>query len=161
MIIRETERADFERILALNEESVHFLSPLDRERLALLHALSAYHRVAEVAGEVVGFLLAFRESSSYDGANFSWFRERYNSFIYIDRVVIAGSAQGQGIGRALYGDLFAFAKKSGANLVTCEYDTNPPNLLSKLFHDRFGFTEVGTRSFGEPAKGVSMQLLSV
>ena len=49
----------FAQILALNEASVHVLSPLSEARLALLHRHAAYHRVIAEAGEVQAFLLAF------------------------------------------------------------------------------------------------------
>jgi len=64
--IRPAIAADFPAILALNAALVHFLSPLDAARLRLLHAQAAYHRVAEIDGGVVAFLLAFREGAAYD-----------------------------------------------------------------------------------------------
>jgi len=45
--------------------------------------------------------------------------------------------------------------------ITCEFDIDPPNDASRRFHERFGFSEVGTRSYGEVVKQVSLQMVSV
>ena len=155
--IRDAVPGDFAAVLALNLESVHFLSPMDRARLAHLHAESRCHRVAEDAGGVAGFLLAFAEGADYDSPNYRWFASRYPAFLYIDRVVVAGRAQGRGVGRALYEDLFRFAATIGAARITCEFDVEPPNPVSAAFHRRFGFVEVGTQVVGNGNKRVSLQ----
>jgi crotonobetainyl-CoA:carnitine CoA-transferase CaiB-like acyl-CoA transferase len=46
-VIRPAEPGDFPAILALDEEWVHFASPLDEGALADLDAQAAYHRVAD------------------------------------------------------------------------------------------------------------------
>ncbi len=161
MLIRDASAADFERILQLNEESVHFLSPMTLARLETLHAEAAYHRVVDQDGQIAGFLLAFREGTNYDSSNYVWFTERYDQFLYVDRIVVSKDFQGQGIGNKLYDDLFEFARNIGVARVTCEFDIDPPNDASRRFHERFGFSEVGTRSYGEVVKQVSLQMVAV
>ncbi|HNV83149.1 MAG TPA: GNAT family N-acetyltransferase [Arenimonas sp.] len=161
MLIRDASASDFERILQLNEESVHFLSPLTLARLETLHAEAAYHRVIDQNGEIAGFLLAFREGTNYDSSNYVWFTERYEHFLYVDRIVVSKDFQGRGIGNMLYDDLFEFARNIGVTWVTCEFDIDPPNDASRRFHERFGFSEVGTRSYGEVVKQVSLQMVAV
>ena len=133
----------FAAILALNEEFVHVLAPLSRERLELLDSLASYHRVAIEQNEVAGFVLAFGSDARHDSANFGWFASRYGSFLYVDRVVVAARRQGVSVGSLLYHDLFAFALNEGYEQVTCEIDADPPNPRSERFHARFGFSEVG------------------
>jgi len=159
--IRDAENADFDAILALNEASVSLLSPLSQRRLAGLHAQAALHRVAEREGEVIGFLLAFREGADYDSPNYLWFAARYPQFLYVDRVVVADAARGQGVGALLYRDMFEFAAASGARLVTCEFDVDPPNPASAQFHARFGFREVGRQWVADGRKQVSLQVAPV
>ena len=159
--IRDAENADFDAILALNEASVSLLSPLSQRRLAGLHAQAALHRVAEREGEVIGFLLAFREGADYDSPNYLWFAARYPQFLYVDRVVVADAARGQGVGALLYRDMFEFAAASGARLVTCEFDIDPPNPASEQFHARFGFREVGRQWVADGRKQVSLQVAPV
>ena len=157
MKIRDTQPTDFSQILALNEGSVRFLSPLSAERLASLHDEAVYHRVLDADGRIAAFLMAFREGAAYDSPNYRWFVARYAKFLYIDRVVVSASMQGRGIGKIFYEDLFAFAKSSGTCLVTCEYDVDPPNAPSRRFHEGFGFKEVGSQTAGSAGKRVSLQ----
>jgi predicted GNAT superfamily acetyltransferase len=160
MHLRPATPADFPWILQLNQASVQFLSPLDAERLALLHGQAAYHRVAEDGGEIVAFLMAFREGAAYDSPNYRWFAARYERFLYIDRVVVSASRQGRGIGRLFYADLLSFAADRGVRTVTCEFDLDPPNEPSRRFHAGFGFVQVGTQVYGPGRKRVSLQALS-
>lgn len=158
---RDATPADFPAVLALNEESVHFLSPLDAPRLALLHGEAALHRVVELEGRVAAFLLAFREGAAYDSPNYRWFAARYERFLYVDRVVVAGAFQGRGLGALLYADLFEQARRTGAVRVTCEFDIDPPNEASRRFHARYGFAEVGAQAVAGGRKTVSLQAVEL
>lgn len=150
--------ADFPTILALNQEWVHFLSPLDPSRLQRLHAAAALHQVVEADGVVIAFLLALREGATYDSVNYQWFAQRYPRFLYVDRVVVSGQARSAGAGRLLYADVFALAQATEVLQVACEFDLQPPNPVSARFHARFGFSEVGRQWVGGRAKCVSMQV---
>ena len=160
--IRAFTPADYAAILRLNEESVHFLSPLSGQRLAHLHAQSAVHVVAEAQpGEVMAFLLAFREGADYDSPNYQWFASRYERFLYVDRVVVSSVSRAGGLGSRLYQQVFTQAAEQGVPLVTCEFDVEPPNPASERFHAKFGFVEVGRQSAAGGAKRVSLQVASV
>ncbi len=161
MTIRNARHSDFAQLLALNEESVHFLSPLAPARLDALHGEAAYHRVLEQDGRVVAFLLSFREGADYDSPNFLWFARHYDNFLYVDRIVVSAACQGQRLGRRLYDDLFSFARQSGAERVACEYDVDPPNEASRRFHEHYGFVEVGTQSVAGGSKRVSLQAVDL
>jgi predicted GNAT superfamily acetyltransferase len=159
--LRDAMPQDFRAILALNAESVHFLSPLNPARLADLHAQAAYHRVLECDGAVAAFLLAFREGADYDSPNYRWFVEHCGQFLYIDRVVVAHAQQGRGLGAMLYDDIIAFAAMTGVAQLTCEFDLDPPNPGSARFHARYGFREVGQQWIGGGKKQVSLQAREV
>jgi predicted GNAT superfamily acetyltransferase len=161
MQLRDATSADFPQLIELNFESEHFLSPLSLVRLEKLHAEAAYHRVLESDQKIGAFLLAFREGCSYDSPNYRWFAATYDRFLYIDRVVVSGDQQGKGLGKLLYTDLFAFASRAGAIRVCCEFDVEPPNEPSRLFHQRFGFREVGTQRVAAGKKQVSLQVASL
>jgi len=154
-LIRNARAADFPSIAALNAESERFLSPMNQVRLERLHGWASYHRLIELDGKVAAFLLAFREGAGYDSPNYRWFSERYQSFVYIDRVVVAPDQRGNGLATTLYLDVFAFARKNGVATVTCEFDIDPPNEVSRRFHERLGFEEVGLHAYNN--KRVSMQ----
>jgi predicted GNAT superfamily acetyltransferase len=128
-------------ILELNNAHEIELSRLDRTRLQHLLA-AAYH--ARVAPQGVGFLIAFAPDADYDGVHFSWFRERFRDFVYVDRVVVAHEARGRGIARALYADLFERAESDGHRMICCEVNLDPPNPASDAFHASLGFHEIGS-----------------
>ena len=155
-MIRDATAGDFPEILALNAESVHFLSPLDAMRLRHLHAQAAYHRVVQREAKIAAFLLAFREGADYDSPNYRWFAQHHARFLYIDRIVVDGGARGLGFGAQLYDDILAFAAASASGRLTCEFDLDPPNPVSAAFHQRYGFREVGTQWIG--GKQVSLQV---
>lgn len=154
-VIRRARIEDFPAIAALNAESERYLSPMAEARLERLHGWASYHRVIERDGKVVAFLLAFREGAGYDSPNYRWFSARYDSFVYIDRVVVAPEQRGNGLATTLYLDVFAFARRNGVATVTCEFDIDPPNEVSRRFHERLGFEEVGLHSYNN--KRVSMR----
>jgi predicted GNAT superfamily acetyltransferase len=161
MNVRAADEDDFAAILALNEESVAVLSPLSAEGLAKLHAQAAAHWVVEQGGHVVAFLLALREGADYASPNYRWFAARYARFLYVDRVVVAAAAHGQGVGSLLYRRLFAQAASQRAERVVCEFDVDPPNPQSGAFHARFGFREVGRQAVAGGKKIVSLQAAEV
>ncbi|UHQ20394.1 GNAT family N-acetyltransferase [Lysobacter sp. KIS68-7] len=155
--VRDIADADAAAILALNLESEEVLSPMDAARYAQLRAQAVYGRVLEEDGTAIAFLLAFREGTAYDSPNYRWFDATCDAFLYVDRIVVAATHQGHGLGALLYEDLFAFARSSGVPRVTCEFDIEPPNEPSRRFHARFGFREVGTQVLGDGKKRVSLQ----
>ncbi|MEM1145615.1 MAG: GNAT family N-acetyltransferase [Pseudomonadota bacterium] len=157
VVIREIGVGDYPDVLALNSVEQHFTSEIDGNRLDELIRWSAHHRVACSGRTVFGFILAMGQSSAYDGVNFRWFADRYPSFLYVDRIVVARESKGRGIGAALYRDLFAQAAKMGVPVITCEINVEPPNPASLAFHERFGFREVGRASSGNGLKQVSYQ----
>ena len=154
-LIRNARPTDFPAIAALNAGSESFLSPMNEARLERLHGWASYHRLIELDGKIAAFLLAFREGAGYDSPNYRWFSERYKSFVYIDRVVVAPEQRGNGLATTFYLDVFAFARKNRVALVTCEFDIDPPNEVSRRFHERLGFEEVGKHAYNN--KRVSMQ----
>lgn len=158
--IRDASTADFPAIVALNTQQVEHTSEMDLPRLEDLAALAWCLRVAVVAGEVGGFLLAMRRGCGYANANFEWFQTRCADFVYIDRVVVDARLQGQGLGAALYRDLFGRTHEAGIALVACEYNQVPLNAGSQAFHARMGFEEAGRQWLSED-KQVSMQWRSL
>ena len=159
--VRDATPRDFAQILALNAESVHFLSPLDLPRLGHLHAQAAYHRVIDGENGIPAFLLAFRENTDYDSPNYRWFVGHAQKFLYIDRVVVAAGERGCGLGARLYADIIAFAAAAGVAQLACEFDLQPPNPASAKFHARFGFREAGRQWLRGGSKQVSLQVRDV
>ena len=161
LLIRQAKISDFPRILDINAAEEEKTSRIDLARITQLDSWSDYHRVAVVDDEVVGFLLVMSETSDYDGENFRWFVERYGRFLYIDRIVIDGSAARRGVGSALYGDLIQFAATQSWSTLCCEINVSPPNPVSHAFHAHFGFEEVGLSAEAGAPKVVSYQVTEI
>lgn len=157
IIVRKLGIKDYDRILQLNEESVHFLSPLTKDKLEKIISQCEMVNVAEVDGRVQAFVLTLKEGKEYDSVNYLWFDNHYDQFIYIDRVVVSLEMQGKGLGRTLYESVFNHAKLIGVPYVTAEIDINPPNPGSLKFHEKFGFMEVGKQTVAQGKKVVSLQ----
>ena len=160
-MLRDATPADFPAILELNQAFVSVLSPLDHARLARLHAQAALHRVIEQDGRVEAFLLVLREGADYDSPNYRWFARRHARFLYVDRIVVAGTTQARGAGRALYRDLQALATRDAVPLIACEFNIEPPNPASARFHAGLGFREVGRQPLDGGRKTVSLQVLEI
>ncbi|MFP4406774.1 GNAT family N-acetyltransferase [Rhodosalinus sp.] len=141
------------RLRALNDAHAEQTSPLTPEALAGM-CRAAFAAWAPEDGSA--FLIAFDESADYASPNFRWFRDRYDRFVYVDRIVVAGDRRGEGMGRQLYAALFEAARASGRARVACEVNRVPPNPVSDAFHARMGFARVGE---GGPAPGKTVRYL--
>ena len=139
--------------LALNAEHAEATSPLDA---AGLEALLSACLLAPARADGRALLLAFGPGAAYGSPNYRWVSERYGDFVYIDRVIVGRELQGRGVGRALYGEVFAAARARGAP-VLCEVNLVPPNPGSDAFHAALGFAEVGR---GTPAPGKEIRYLA-
>jgi predicted GNAT superfamily acetyltransferase len=130
-------------LLALNNAHAEELSLLDAARMGRLVG-EAF--MAARLGEADALLMAFDQDADYDSPNFIWFRDRYERFVYVDRVVVDPAQRGRGLARRLYEALFARAAAGGHTLVVCEVNAEPPNPASDAFHAALGFAEVGYQS---------------
>jgi uncharacterized protein len=159
--IIDADETHYEAILALNERLVDCLSPLSLEKLESLAALSELVKVVVQSGKVVGFVIVLREGKAYDSVNYCWFSERYPEFLYIDRIAISPEMHGIGVGKAVYRDLFDYAKRTGITSITAEIYSQPPNTASLEFHRANGFVEVGRQLVADGTKEVSLQLKEI
>ena len=148
--------SDYAAILTLNDDAVPHVNSIPESKLAHLHQQSLYLGVAwSDAQQVAGFLLALSETAAYDSENFGYFRRRYARFAYVDRIVVAESARGTGVGAALYADL-ALHLPEDCPWLTCEVNLRPLNTASLTFHRKLGFAPVGEQDTGGGAKRVCL-----
>lgn len=142
LAIRDVTQRDLDAVLALNNTAGPGILALGRDALQRFYRNANYFRVAEVDGHLAGFLIALREHSDYASSNYRWFSERYEQFTYIDRIVVARSQRGAGLGRIFYCDVQSYAEVR-VPVLTCEVLLEPRNDAVVLFHGTYGFTEVG------------------
>lgn len=155
--IRDVQTSDFNDIKRLNDNFVHFTSPMSLDRISALDKLSFYHRVICEDQQILGFLLVMNDGCSYDSENYQWFAQRLAKFAYIDRIVIDRSLQGKKLGQKLYLNLFDFAQQKGIEVACCEYNLLPENPISANFHAQFGFEELDQLTSNDGKKVLSMQ----
>ena len=138
-------------ILRLNNLHAAALSRLDAAALAAMLS-RAFH--ARRIGRAEAFLLAFDQHAEYGSPNFAWFRARFATFVYVDRIAVAAEARGRGHARRLYADLFRRAAAAGQTRIGCEVNAHPPNPASDALHASLGFAEVGRAVLQDGAKTV-------
>ena len=152
--MRSYEPADADVVLAINLESEPGVGSMDEVKLAFFAEHAAFFVVAEArdfAGDegdddetVLGFMVVLDESvEGYGSNNYAWFKERYPSFAYVDRIAVTASAKGRGLGPAMYRAVEAWAVGHGKPHLVAEVNTIPDNPHSHHFHLKSGFTEVG------------------
>ncbi len=139
--LRPVGAADHAALLALNNAHATELSWLDAPALARLLGIALH---ARTVGTCSALLVALDQDAPYANPNFAWFAARHRRFVYIDRVVVAASARGQGLARRLYRDLADTARAQGHSLLACEINLDPPNPASADFHRGLGFVSVGS-----------------
>lgn len=132
---------DLADVLDLNQRNVELLSPMDEQRFREIEAVADHCAVIEVDGAFAGFVILVPDGTSYDAENYRWYSERYDTFTYLDRIVIGESFRRQGLGASVYDTLEGWSRER----LALEVNIDPPNEPSLAFHRGRGFVEVGQR----------------
>ena len=141
MDIRPISDDDVDAVLRLNHQSVWALSALDAESLATYRGNAAHALVCEVEGVVAAFAIAYTPGAAYDSINYRWQAERFDDFVYLDRIAVDPGFRRRGIAGALY-DVVEHAAEPHGRMV-CEVYSDPPNEGSLAFHAARGYREIG------------------
>ncbi|MDJ0930858.1 GNAT family N-acetyltransferase [Breoghania sp.] len=128
-------------LLRLNNDHATELSYLEPGDLRTMITRAC---VAVRAKDMDAFVLAFDETADYGSPNFLWFRERFDRFVYVDRICVDPALRGRGLARRLYEHIFDYARSVGAGRVVCEVNAELPNPASDAFHASLDFHEVGS-----------------
>jgi uncharacterized protein len=140
--IRDVREHELDSVLAMNNAAGPGVLPMDSARIRFFWENADYFRVAEIDGLLAGFLIGLGQAAAHDSSNFLWFRERYEKFLYIDRIVIASARRSVGVGRVFYADIQSFAEARAPHLAA-EVFIESNNHPALLFHGSFGFREIG------------------
>lgn len=140
--VRDVQPDDVEWLLSLNNASVPNVNHLERGDLDDLLENAGYARLAIIGDKPLGALIGFWPDANYQSVHFRWFSDRFEHFFYVDRVIVADSARGKGVGQAIYADLEQFAK-GHTDRIALEVNSLPPNPVSMRFHQAAGFAPVG------------------
>lgn len=158
MSIRTVADADLDEILALNNAAVPAVNGLQSADLAWF-ADVAHSFLVETGPDrgVAGFVIGLEGPGlTYDSLNYTWFSERYDRFVYVDRVVVAEAGRGNGVGRRLYDAFGDRSRADGHDVLLAEVNIRPRNDGSLRFHERYGFSAVGEQDTEAGAKRVTL-----
>jgi len=150
-IVRNIVSTDVTRVLEINNVNTPGVSELTLSELETdikncLHALA----IDNEHGEVCAFCITFAPDAPDAGANHQWFADRFESFVYLDRIAIDSKYQNRGLGALLYQTVEQRMLDSAEHsLLCCEVNLEPPNPGSLRFHKRIGFTEFDQRPYND------------
>ena len=148
MNIRSLSAADVEAMWAVNEEGLPGTGQVTLLELEALLGFASLALGAYDGTDLLGFVICLPPNTAYGSLNYAWFNQRYDAFLYVDRVAVAGDHRDRGVGSALYERVVETA--TGQDVpVAAEVNLQPPNPGSMRFHHRFKFQAVGTLNHGE------------
>ena len=153
--ISETTSDELPLMVKMNQEALPAVSSVNINDMNHFLTIVDYFRSLKIEEKLVGFLIALTPGKEYHSINYKWFEKRFDSFMYVDRIVIDPSYQGNGLGKAFYNDLADFSNNK-ADRITCEVNTRPKNEGSMIFHKQYGFNQVGTQTTENGKKEVSL-----
>tara|TARA_Y100001970_G_C13900456_1_gene683377 strand:- start:194 stop:691 length:498 start_codon:yes stop_codon:yes gene_type:complete len=152
--------SDMDFILDLNQRFTPAVSDSSNDMISYFLDISNYFKVMKVDKTSIGFLIALMPGKDYQSENYRWFDNRYESFMYIDRVVISKEYQGRGYGKLFYDNLCTYSK-GHSNYIVCEVNKKPLNQQSITFHKKYGFYEVGVQDTESGKKCVSLMVYNI
>ena len=156
METRPLTQSDVHSIWLINEQGLPGTGQVSEEEVSYLLKLSTLSFGIFRKEELVGFVICLSPRTEYKSLNYGWFNEKYDDFIYVDRIAVSLDQRNKGIGSRIYEEVIAFSQKHEIP-VAAEVNLKPPNPGSMRFHNRFGFEEVGVLHHKE--KSVTMLLL--
>lgn len=159
MLLRAYRRDDLATIHAINQAEVPAVGDETIDALGHIADESIVALVAEEGGVAAGFCLVLAPGADYDSGNYVWFSQRYDDFVYLDRVAIAPAFQRRGLGRTIYAEVERLSgeRRPNATVFTLEVNLRPRNDTSLAFHAALGFVEVGQR---ETSYGALVSLMA-
>lgn len=153
LALRDAVATDLARIVALNDSEIPHVNALTEATWRRFLSGEARVRVADADdGALAALLVALPPGRDYGSENYAWFQRRLADFLYVDRIIVAPSLRGHGMGAAIYRDV---AELTTAPVV-CEVNLRPSNDASLAFHGKQGFREIGVQSVYGDTKRVAM-----
>lgn len=152
--VRPVAARDLPALYRMNNLAVPHVTRVDLDMMRWYANHAAQFLVAELDGpKILGFVIVLPSECPYKSPNYLWFKNRYQSFLYIDRIVVSDTARRHGVGHLLYKALIAFAVPRVKHLCA-EVNVRPRNYASLRFHDKLGFVRVGVEDVEDGHKTV-------
>ena len=144
----------------LSKEKLNLIFELNQNNIPALGSLNSLKHVQDiynnslflieviVEDDFAGFAFVMDNKSEYQSLNYKYFKNKYNDFLYIDRVAFIDKFQRRGYGTITYDEIHKLSKKLNS-LLCCEVNTFPLNKESMDFHRKYGFSVIEEVPFGE------------
>ena len=143
-MIRTLRTTDLELIHKWNQSTVPKVNSLTFEEFRLQSVNCTYSYIqCSTYSMPVGFIFLYDEKTEYDSLNYLYFKSRYQKFLYVDRIIIAGEHQKKRYGQQLYDFII---DTHNPDIFCCEVNITPPNRQSLSFHHKYGFKEIGQQN---------------
>ena len=113
-----------------------------------LYNSSSFFALIKINNNLVGLAIVMSTLSKYSSPNFLYFKNKYDDFMYIDRIAISEKYHRKGFGSLIYKELYNQSKNLGIPLC-CEVNTKPINQQSLDFHKKLEFSIIEEISFGK------------
>ena len=150
MEIRALQKSDSSSILEINEQGLPGTGKVSEQEILDLLNYSSFSVGLFDSNSLLGFVICLPPKTAYGSLNYLWFNERYDDFLYVDRIAVSTANRNQKIGSKLYQAVIDTASKLGVP-IAAEVNLRPPNPDSVRFHQRHGFTEIGQFEHGQKA----------
>ncbi len=89
-----------------------------------------------------GFALGISSLQPQPDFTQQWLLMRFDSFLYLERVVVAAVCQRQGVGRQLLQQTLRWAEEKGLERVCCQVHERPANRAAQAFVEAMGFVAI-------------------
>lgn len=150
MEIRALQKSDSSSIWEINEQGLPGTGKVSEQEILDLLNYSSFSVGLFDGNSLLGFVICLPPKTAYESLNYLWFNERYDDFLYVDRIAVSTENRNQKIGSKLYQAVIDTASKLGVP-TAAEVNLRPPNPDSVRFHQRHGFTEIGQFEHGQKA----------
>jgi predicted GNAT superfamily acetyltransferase len=151
MSLKITKLDDAAIVLDINNAAVPDVNRLDATKASWLAEHVVTPGLALVDDQIAGMIAVLSDQSGYNSDYYRWFTDRYENFLYIDRVVVLPWARGRGVARQLYQALDDIARERNLAIVA-DVHSDPPNEPSLSLHRAMGFREIGSQPFPQIGK---------
>lgn len=153
MMFRTLRCEDVTCLWRINEEGLPGTGKVSEDAIIDLIDFAELTIGAFEENKLVGFVICLPPKTEYGSLNYAWFNQRYEDFLYVDRIAVAKEHRNRKIGTLLYNKVIKYAQEKHRPVVA-EVSLKPPNHKSMRFHGRHDFNEVGI--FHHEDKSVTM-----
>ena len=140
--VRNLVDSEAERIWAINEEGLPGTGKVSQQEIKALLEFSSLSIGAYLEDRLVGFVICLPPNTDYGSLNYAWFNQRYDKFLYVDRIAVSIEFQNQKIGSILYEHVKKQAEEMSNDLIWPQGGSEQGGHIQILHFARHHCTEI-------------------